>query len=286
MFFLFYVLAIVEKTINVQYDGAQVTVSGIVEDASLIIRYLYAQTDPRVYSCSLTIDDASLPFIKKIEFQKLKITMVSPLSLTFDELEFSYSYFENKVDVSNIGKIVADSIDDLVNIVLPEYSKLEFESSSSRKYDITLGEDMFTLDGTDVFYYFSSYENFVFSGTDFILSINESVHDVQKLPKIEISSAKTIKVNNYTISDPNNEYYIIVSSTTPCTFSFENGYFPLRLTQISLDNIRKKVDEPDWWYATRAMCAFVLVVAKKIGARYIVPTDISMIHGIVNKKEE
>ena len=57
-------------------------------------------------------------------------------------------------------------------------------------------------------------------------------------------------------------------------------------TKISLDNIRKKVDEPDWWYATRAMCAFVLVVAKKIGARYIVPTDISMIHGIVNKKEE
>ena len=57
-------------------------------------------------------------------------------------------------------------------------------------------------------------------------------------------------------------------------------------TKISLDNIRKRVDEPDWWYATRAMCAFVLVVAEKIGAKYIVPTDISMIHGIVNKKEE
>ena len=57
-------------------------------------------------------------------------------------------------------------------------------------------------------------------------------------------------------------------------------------TQISLDNIRKRVAEPDWWYATRAMCAFVLVVAEKIGAKYIVPTDISMIHGIVNKKGE
>ena len=57
-------------------------------------------------------------------------------------------------------------------------------------------------------------------------------------------------------------------------------------TQISLDNIRKKVDEPDWWYATRAMCAFVLVVAEKIGAKYIVPTDIFYDTGIVNKKGE
>lgn len=57
-------------------------------------------------------------------------------------------------------------------------------------------------------------------------------------------------------------------------------------TKISLNEIRKRVTEPDWWYATRAMCAFVLVVAQKIGAKYIVPTDISMIHGIVNEKEE
>ena len=52
-------------------------------------------------------------------------------------------------------------------------------------------------------------------------------------------------------------------------------------TQISLDEIRSRVDEPKWWYCTRAMCAFVLVVAKKIGAKYIIPTDISMIHGII-----
>ncbi|MBQ8380186.1 MAG: hypothetical protein IJX34_05145 [Clostridia bacterium] len=51
--------------------------------------------------------------------------------------------------------------------------------------------------------------------------------------------------------------------------------------EISLDEIRSRVEEPVWWYATRAMCAFVLVVAKKIGAKYIVPTDISMIYGIV-----
>ena len=52
-------------------------------------------------------------------------------------------------------------------------------------------------------------------------------------------------------------------------------------TQISLDEIRNRVEDPAWWYATRAMCAFVLVVAKKVGAKYIIPTNISMIYGIV-----
>ena len=51
--------------------------------------------------------------------------------------------------------------------------------------------------------------------------------------------------------------------------------------EISLDKIRERVEEPAWWYATRAMCAFVLVVAEKIDAKYIVPTDISMIYGII-----
>lgn len=50
---------------------------------------------------------------------------------------------------------------------------------------------------------------------------------------------------------------------------------------ISLDEIRNKVDDPDWWYATRAMNAFVLVVAEEIGAKYVVPTDITMVYGIL-----
>ena len=54
--------------------------------------------------------------------------------------------------------------------------------------------------------------------------------------------------------------------------------------EISLDEIRKKVDDPNWWYATRAMCAFALVVAEEIGAKYIIPTDISMVYGIIDKK--
>ena len=51
--------------------------------------------------------------------------------------------------------------------------------------------------------------------------------------------------------------------------------------EISLDEIRKRVDDPAWWYATRAMCAFVLVVAEELGAKYIVPTDISMVNGLI-----
>lgn len=51
---------------------------------------------------------------------------------------------------------------------------------------------------------------------------------------------------------------------------------------ISLDEIRNRVNDPDWWYATRAMSAFVLVVAEEIGAKYIVPTDIAMAYGNLN----
>lgn len=53
---------------------------------------------------------------------------------------------------------------------------------------------------------------------------------------------------------------------------------------ISLDEIRSRVNDPDWWYATRAMSAFVLVVAEEIGAKYIIPTDIAMVYGLLNDK--
>lgn len=54
---------------------------------------------------------------------------------------------------------------------------------------------------------------------------------------------------------------------------------------ISLNEIRKRVKDPDWWYATRAMTAFVLVVAEAIDAKYIVPTDIAMVYGIIDKEK-
>ncbi len=54
-------------------------------------------------------------------------------------------------------------------------------------------------------------------------------------------------------------------------------------TEISLDEIRSRVSDPDWWYATRAMCAFALVAAEAIDAKYVVPTNIGMAYGIVSK---
>ena len=53
--------------------------------------------------------------------------------------------------------------------------------------------------------------------------------------------------------------------------------------EISLNEIRATVSNPDWWFATRAMCTFVLVVAEKIKAKYIIPTNISMVYGIIEQ---
>ena len=53
--------------------------------------------------------------------------------------------------------------------------------------------------------------------------------------------------------------------------------------KISLDAIRNRVKDPRWWDATRAMCVFVLVVAEEIGAKYIIPTDISMVYGLIEE---
>ena len=52
---------------------------------------------------------------------------------------------------------------------------------------------------------------------------------------------------------------------------------------VSLDKIKSREKDPDWWYATRAMCAFTLVVAEEIEAKYIIPTDIAMVYGILEK---
>ena len=51
--------------------------------------------------------------------------------------------------------------------------------------------------------------------------------------------------------------------------------------EISLDAIRGNSSDPAWWDATRAMCAFVLVVAEEVQAKVIVPTDLSMTYGII-----
>lgn len=53
--------------------------------------------------------------------------------------------------------------------------------------------------------------------------------------------------------------------------------------EISLDKIKANDIDPKWWNATRAMSAFVLEIAESLGVEYIVPTDVSMVYGIVSK---
>ncbi len=50
---------------------------------------------------------------------------------------------------------------------------------------------------------------------------------------------------------------------------------------VSLEKIKKQDKDPKWWDATRCMCALVLVVAEQMEAKYIVPTDISMVYGLM-----
>lgn len=52
--------------------------------------------------------------------------------------------------------------------------------------------------------------------------------------------------------------------------------------EISLDEIRSRVEDPDWWYATRAMCAFSLAIAEEMEVKYIVPTNIGMVYGLLD----
>lgn len=56
-------------------------------------------------------------------------------------------------------------------------------------------------------------------------------------------------------------------------------------TSISLDEIRSRVEDPKWWFATRAMCALVLAVAESVEAKYIIPTDIAMAYGIISEEK-
>ena len=54
--------------------------------------------------------------------------------------------------------------------------------------------------------------------------------------------------------------------------------------QISLDEIKSRESNPNWWYATRAMCAVVLNVADAVNAKYIIPTDVSMVYGLLENE--
>ena len=54
---------------------------------------------------------------------------------------------------------------------------------------------------------------------------------------------------------------------------------------ISLEEIKKKAKDSNWWEATRAMCACVLAVAESIEAKYVIPTNVGMVYGIIKELE-
>lgn len=53
-------------------------------------------------------------------------------------------------------------------------------------------------------------------------------------------------------------------------------------TKTSLNKIKDKSTDPAWWDATRAMAAFVIAVANSINAKYVVPTDNAIVHGLTD----
>ena len=85
--------------------------------------------------------------------------------------------------------------------------------------------------------------------------------------------------------DPNT---LFNDESQPIMMSVENRIKDTKryYKEISLDNIRNNEKDPNWWYATRAMSAFLLDVAEELSAKYIIPTDISMVYGILNENTE
>lgn len=81
----------------------------------------------------------------------------------------------------------------------------------------------------------------------------------------------------------NNTLYEDINA--PIMMSIENRIKDTKryFENISLDEIRNRVEDPKWWFATRAMCAFALVIAEEIEAKYIIPTDIAMAYGLINE---
>ncbi|KAH0794117.1 hypothetical protein GPJ56_001995 [Histomonas meleagridis] len=217
-------------------DNADAQVKDLVEDTSIVIQY-YRQIS-RAATCNLTIDQASVPYVKGLTIVNEIVTMVTPLSLSVDVLKLTQgSKFANKVDASQVGKLIIYDHDNLENLVIPEYSKLQFEGKVSSSYNISLGDEFFTL-GDAITYYSSSYdESFKFDGDTIYLSIHKDALDFKKLPKIEITYVSTINTYGYSLSDPNNEYYVTISSVISCSLVSNNGYFPLKFTSISFDDL-------------------------------------------------
>lgn len=88
---------------------------------------------------------------------------------------------------------------------------------------------------------------------------------------------------------PVSQNNIFLSKNHPYIISYganrkhEDKYF----YEISLNKLRETTPEtPKWWDGTRAMCAFTDVIAQAVGAKIIIPTNITMVYGIAMKLEQ
>lgn len=104
----------------------------------------------------------------------------------------------------------------------------------------------------------------ILAGGDFLLRYNNAGYPVRK---------------NDIFSSLNHPYIVDYNSNR----NFEDKYY----NDISLSILRKTTPlTPKWWDGTRAMCAFTDVVAKHIKSELILPTNISMVYGIIAKLEQ
>lgn len=72
----------------------------------------------------------------------------------------------------------------------------------------------------------------------------------------------------------------------PIEISIEDNLYhdKIYFNQISLEELRKKTpDTPKWWDGTRAMCACVDAVALELQAKILIPTNTTMVYGIVEE---
>lgn len=123
-----------------------------------------------------------------------------------------------------------------------------------------------------------------------------SLEDVKKYIKDRINLPKE-KVDILILAGGAHKYFALESGITyEKNTLFEDDRAPIMMDietrkkdtlkyykETSMDEIRARVDDPKWWFATRAMCAFALVVAEELECKYIIPTDISMVYGIVKE---
>lgn len=121
-----------------------------------------------------------------------------------------------------------------------------------------------------------------------------NISDVQKFIKSNLNLPKNkgeiliLTGGGFLIRYMNAKYPIMLNtlyydSKQPYMVSYHSNkeYDSLYYKKIALNTLRKFTpDNPRWWDGTRAMCGFVNTVAEEINAKYVIPTNLTMVDGI------